>query len=289
MTVDSKANSSRKRGRPPGIKVCPEFAAPSRWTEGLINSLGEIASQKQINAAKNYARSGRVIVLSISSGLLEAKVQGSRKTPYSVRLVSFRPGGAEVERILRKIGEKAIYKAALMLGEIPSELYGIFQSSGVTWSLSGFMKSRQLCSCSEPERVCKHILAVLYVAGLAFDRDPFMLLKLKGLDRNYLMEALCAPVGVNMQSIWIHPGEEGEKLGDALNLPEIVPSVRNAGFYGSRELLPGVLESHAASSSEPGHPMPILDFPFWRGETSFTDSIAPYYKAVKKFAEDGEA
>ena len=278
--------SPRKRGRPPGIKNRSEFGEPSRWTEDLISHMDEIASPRQINAARNYARSGRVIGLSVSAGMIEARVQGRSRTPYTVRLLSFRPGEEALKSILRKLGEKALYKSALLMGEFPAELEDIFRSLGVTLSIKRFRKNQQICTCPEPDNVCKHILAALYVAALAFDRDPFLLMKFRGLDKQELMEALCAPVGSEASGA-SGPAPTGEAQRDMLQVPagEPCPPARiDASFYGSPELA-GALEIETAPPKS-DRPTLLLDFPLWRGEASYASSIAPYYKTVKKFLEE---
>jgi uncharacterized Zn finger protein len=279
--------STRKRGRPPGIRNYTEFNEPTRWTEDLISHIDEIASPKQINAAKNYARSGRVMELSVSPGVIEACVQGRNKTPYSVRLLSFRPDEGTLEGILSKLCEKAIYKSALLMGELPAELEEIFHSSGVTLSIKRFNWNQQMCTCSEPGNMCKHILAVVYVAALAFDHDPFLLLKFKGLDKNLLMETLCAPVGGALSPRICPGGTPDDKYRAINDDPEEPPARTDAAFYGTSELA-AALGANTAPQLESGHPMPLLDFPLWRGEISYANSIAPYYKTVKKFIENGE-
>jgi len=240
--------------------------------------LDEIASPRQINAAKNYASSGRVIDMSVSPGVIEARVQGRSKTPYPVRLLSLLPDEGTPEKILRKLGEKAIYKSTLLMGEFPAELEEMLRPAGVT---------QQMCTCPEPDNLCKHIIAVIYVAALAFDRDPFLLLKFRGLDKNLLMEALCAPVG-EASSTRTRPGETPgteRRADDGAGEP---PARMDAAFYGTHELAVA-LEANKKSSPESGYPMPLLDFPLWRGDTTYANSIAPYYRAVKKFIEGGES
>ena len=277
-----------RRGRPPGIKNNSEFSGPTRWTEDLISHIDEIASPKQINAAKNYARSGRVIELSVSPGMIEASVQGRGKNPYLVRLIIFRPDRSALDRILRKLGEKAIYKTTLLMGEFPAELEEIFNSLGVTLSIKRFRKNQHMCTCKEPDNFCKHKLAVIYVAALAFDRDPFLLMKLRGLDKQALMETLCAPVGSGAISPKVgsggSPEDEYREHGDA---PGRSPIRADAAFYGTTELAAS-LTAQTTPPSKSGRPTPLLEFPLWRGETSYANSIAPYYKAVKKFIEGGD-
>ncbi len=46
------------------------------------------------------------------------------------------------------------------------------------------------CSCSDWSNPCKHTAAVFYLLAEEFDRDPFLLSKLRGLSREELVELL---------------------------------------------------------------------------------------------------
>ncbi|MDR1650443.1 MAG: hypothetical protein LBR87_01495 [Synergistaceae bacterium] len=276
-----------KRGRPPGIRTCPEFDETRWWTEGFVRRISEIASPKQINAAKNYARAGRVVSLAVSPGLIEAKVQGRRRAPYCVRLHASLMSEARMEEIKRKISEKAIYRVTLLAGDIPGELSELFKSSGMPLSMASFSGRRQQCSCSEPEEICKHILAAVYVAAAAFSRDPFLLMKLRGIGRDDLLRLLCAPVGENTPAA-PDPGEwDGGAPGSSAESGDGPPGgiSLDSEFYGSRALA-DELNDLERRAPEGGALTPIPDFPLWRGETSFADSVSPYYRCVEKFVRD---
>ncbi|MDR1137365.1 MAG: hypothetical protein LBK91_03490, partial [Synergistaceae bacterium] len=224
--------SEKKRGRPPGIKTCRAFGSSRWWTEGLVNYLTDVAPPSGIKAAKSYARTGRVMELNILPGIICAKVHGKRKAPYLVRIKLHTPDDDQLRNIRNALREKAIYRAMLLSGEIPPELGGIFSTAGVL---------QQMCTCSEPEETCKHVLAVLYVAAAAFDRDPFMLLRLKGLEKKALMELLCAPVGWEGTYCSSGPAIKdenpclgGEPPGSMEH--ETAPPALSASFYGSGEL-----------------------------------------------------
>jgi uncharacterized Zn finger protein len=284
LPASSGKKNAPRRGRPPGIRTCAEFEAPRWWTEGFINNIGNIAAQKQINAAKNYVRGGHVIELCVSPGLIEAKVQGRRKAPYRVRLHSTRLSVVQIEEIKSKLMEKSIYRATLLSGDIPRELDAIFKASGVPLSLEKFTRSQQLCSCSEPENVCKHILAAVYVAAVAFDRDPFLLMKMRGLEKDDLLTSLCAPVGASAPST--PPLDADWSVRDCpgrreTNNTAAEPAVDET-FYGSKELSDELNELERRVS-DGGTIAPMPDFPLWRGEASFSESIAPYYRCVEKF------
>jgi hypothetical protein len=274
---------AKKRGRPPGIKACRAFE-PSRWrTAGLISPLTETASPKQITAAKNYAQAGRVVELNVLPGLVSAKVQDKRKAPYLVRIKFPLPDEDQLRNIRAALHGKAIYRCMLLSGEMPRELDDIFTQAGA---------SQQICTCSEQEETCKHILAVLYVASAVFDRDPFVFLKLKGLEKKALMEFLCAPIGWQGAFPPAEDANAGEGLGcrgmPGHSEPEARPPALDASFYGSPDLR-GESSRGGVSAEGNIYPVPMSEFPMWRGEASFSDSAAPYYKAVKKFFSGGDA
>ncbi|MDR0652896.1 MAG: SWIM zinc finger family protein [Synergistaceae bacterium] len=274
----------RKRGRPPGIKTRSEFDNPSPRTEDLINRLDEVASPKRIAAAKRAAKNGRVVELTISPGLIEAKVQGKRKTPYTVRIYTTPPDVSALEDVVNRLREKAKYKASLLMSTAPPELDGIFKSSGMALSFRGFMKSRKWCACPEQGDICEHILAAVYVAAAAFDRDPFMLMRLRGLEKGELLELLCAPSDEKISLAARAPVPDEPQKCDAEPQADayIAPPSTDADFYCPSDL-PDELNALENLSPEARRPAPLLDFPLWRGETPFVDSLVPYYKTVKKY------
>jgi uncharacterized Zn finger protein len=249
--------------------------------------MGEAASHRRIAAARRCAQNGRVVGLVVSPGLVEGHVQGKRKTPYAVRIYTTPPDVRAIEDVLTRLREKAKYRAALLMGAAPPELDDIFKSSGMALSFRGFMKSRKWCGCPEPGDICEHILAVVYVAAAAFDRDPFMLMRLRGLEKGELLELLCAPVGEKISPAVSEPIPEPQKC-DAEHGSDAyaAPPHTDADFYCPPGL-PDELNAPETLSPETRRPAPMPDFPLWRGETSFADSLAPYYRTVKKYISDG--
>ena len=273
----------RKRGRPPGIRASAEFDNPSARTEDMIKRMGEAASSKKIAAAKRAARNGLVVGLNIAPGLIEGHVQGKPKTPYAVRIYTTPLDVRALEDVLNRLREKAKYKAALLTGTALPELDDIFTSSGIALSFHGFVKSRKWCGCPEPGDICEHILAVVYVAASVFDRDPFMLMRLRGLEKGELLEMLCAPADEKI-SLGVREAISGEprKFGAEPPDAHAAPPRADAAFY-CPSALPAELNALENLSPEARHPAPLLDFPLWRGETPFVDSLVPYYKTVKKY------
>jgi uncharacterized Zn finger protein len=251
--------------------------------------MSEAASPKLIAEAKRYAKNGRVVRLAVSPGLIEGDVQGKRKTPYAVRIYTARPDIVALEGVLNRLREKAKYKAALLMGASPREIDDIFKSSGMALSFPCFMKSRKWCACPEQRDVCEHILAVVYVTAAAIDRDPFMLMRLRGLEKEELLELLCAPAGENISLAARAPVTDGPQKRDAepqaytTNETDVkTEPAAGSGFYCPRAL-PDELNAAQNLSPEAKRPAPMPDFPLWRGDAPFADSLVPYYKTVKKY------
>lgn len=265
-----------------GIKVKLEFDSPQWWTEEFIRYTHEVATQKMLAAAKKYVRSGSVIELVVNPGVVEAKVQGSRKAPYNIRLYSQLPTDDRLAAIKQGLSERAVCGAMLLAGEMPREVGDVFRSAGVGLVPQDYSKSRMLCSCPEPDSVCKHIVAVLLVITDAFDRDPFLLLRMRGLDKEDLVASLTDPRGRVRRTKRIADAESSQTD----HVQEDAGSESETGHIESAYAPIGLREVLARTRPR-GHtrsapPSPIFDFPLWRGEMSFSDSIRPYYECVRK-------
>ena len=80
------------------------------------------------------------------------------------------------------VAARAAHTAALLDGELPPEVVADAAAAGVEL-LPGPGEVGPRCSCPDWADPCKHAAAVYYLLGAEFDRDPFLLLKLRGITR----------------------------------------------------------------------------------------------------------
>ncbi|MCX2929031.1 SWIM zinc finger family protein [Mycobacterium sp. CVI_P3] len=162
------------------------------WSQRFIEVLEAMGMGSRLQRGKNYARRGQVISLEVAPGLVSAQVQGSRARPYRVRIgiVAFDKGQwAQIEGAL---AENALFAAALLAGEMPGDIEGVFDSVGLALFPG---KERELsldCSCPDDAVPCKHLAATFYLMAEAFDEDPFVILAWRGRERDDLLENLAA-------------------------------------------------------------------------------------------------
>jgi uncharacterized Zn finger protein len=162
------------------------------WSQRFIEVLEAMGLGSRLQRGKNYARRGQVISLEVSPGLVSAQVQGSRARPYRVRIGITAFDKGQWSQIETALAENALFAAALLASEMPSDIEDVFDSVGLALFPS---KARDLSldwSCPDDAVPCKHLAATFYLLAEAFDEDPFVILAWRGREREDLLENLAA-------------------------------------------------------------------------------------------------
>jgi uncharacterized Zn finger protein len=139
---------------------------------------------------RRYARSGKVTDLVVKAGRLEARVQGSRATPYRVSVRSEAASKAQWRSLELLFASRLGWAAQLLAGEVPANLEAAFAEAGVALFPHRWDDLQVRCGCPDNAEPCKHIAAVLYVFAQQLDGDPWLLLAWHGRDRQTLLQAL---------------------------------------------------------------------------------------------------
>jgi uncharacterized Zn finger protein len=262
--------------------------AKSWWAKRWIEILESFNMGARLGRGRSYARKGQVTSIKIETGLVRAKVQGSQPKPYSVTIKVRTLTGSEWELLAEKLALKPIFAAKLLAGEMPEDIDSAFKELGLSLFPETSDDLETDCSCPDWSNPCKHIAAVYYLLGEEFDRDPFLIFKLRGVDiddfmsilgKSYVLETL-AEVG-NIT------GRLDEKGGSALEdekssiSPEPLPLDPEA-FWGrfienpEEEKTPP-LEAHIPSVPA-ALPKRLGKFPFWSGEEDLPEVLEEIYK-----------
>lgn len=186
--------TSKPRAVTDGIKAKSQRGTfgSSWWAQRWIGVLEQFGWGNRLQRGRTYARKGQVISITIQSGLVQAKVQGSRPTPYAVTLKIAPLTDAQWEQAITVMAEQAIFAAKLLAGEMPQNIEDAFQSAGVSLLPQRSADIHASCSCPDFANPCKHIAAVYYLLGEQFDADPFLIFQMRGRSRDQVMEALRA-------------------------------------------------------------------------------------------------
>jgi uncharacterized Zn finger protein len=162
----------------------------SWWSRRFVEVLESFALGTRLTRGRAYARKGQVLSLDIAPGAVTAAVQGSRPTPYAVR-VALRAYPEPVwERVELLLAVQALYAARLLAGDLPPELEEVLAEAGAPLFPAAVDELRMSCNCPDFAVPCKHLAATFYLLAEAFDADPFQLLHWRGRSRDRLLARL---------------------------------------------------------------------------------------------------
>ena len=173
-----------------GLKV--RKVGTTWWGRRWIAALEAMSSRyaNRLARGRGYARAGRVHDLVVRSGVVRARVTGSRRTPYAVTVRVAALPRATWAKATQAMAKQAVFSAQLLAGEMPTEIDEAFRPAGASLFPVARRELVTGCSCPDVANPCKHVAATLYVLGEAFDKDPFLLFELRGRAKKDMLEAL---------------------------------------------------------------------------------------------------
>ena len=86
------------------------------------------------------------------------------------------------------LSQQVIFTAKLLAGEMPQDIEQAFTDAGLSLFPAQSKDLDTECSCPDWSNPCKHIAAVYYLLGEEFDRNPFLIFKLRGMEREESFE-----------------------------------------------------------------------------------------------------
>jgi uncharacterized Zn finger protein len=160
------------------------------WGKQWVQTIAALGYDGRLERGKSYARKGSVRRLELSYGMVYAQVQGSEAKPYRTAIHLNTLSDKQWELALNALSQEAIYVAKLLAGEMPSDIEDLFQEQG----LSLFPRRRNdikfECSCPDYGDPCKHAAAIYYLVAEELDKDPFLLLHLRGRSRSAILKGI---------------------------------------------------------------------------------------------------
>lgn len=235
----------------------------------FLDTLEALDPGARLARGRTYARKGQVISIQISEGRVEAQVQGSRPHPYRVEISLPVLSPAVTARAARHVAEDASVAAALLQGTVPPELEEAFQAEDASLFPTRSQDLNTDCSCPDWANPCKHIAAVYYLLAEELDRNPFLLLTLRGVDRSSFLP-LAPAAGAATPGTSVTPSGPPSDRDPPSGPPDPDPET----FWGRPEG-PDHLSVPALAFILPSVTAPLVRRlgppPFWQGEMSLEE------------------
>ena len=233
------------------------------WSRRFVDVLEQVCDGGRLARGRAYARKGQVMDFALTAGRVTARVQGSRPQPYAVTITITAFDEALWTTLTEALGAQALYRAALLAGEMPHEIVELFAAHDAPL----FPDNLDIrCSCPDWSVPCKHGSAVLYVLAEAFDDDPFLVLAWRGRPREELLDALRGT-------------PEPVPAVDPLAVDESDLDDRLAEFYSPAISLSRLRERPARVATPPELLLRVLDAPPVRvRHIPLVDLLRPAYR-----------
>ena len=182
-----KVRNSTETASKKGISYEPIKAVSRRnictswWGQAWCSNLEKYADfGSRLERGRRYVKAGTVIDLKIKKGKIEARVQGTRRTPYKVEIKISPLSNEKCDEIIEKCGRRIENMESLIAGEFPEDLQELF-----TGKDGLFPSPKEIsfnCSCPDWAIMCKHVAAAMYGIGIRLDENPFYFFELRGID-----------------------------------------------------------------------------------------------------------
>ena len=266
---------SRPRPAKGGIKAATQRGnfGERWWARRWIQVLESFDIGSRLQRGRSYARQGQVLSIDIKEGSVKARVQGSQRQPYQVTVEISPLKASEWKRVAEQLSKQALFAAKLLAGEMPQEIERAFADAGVSLFPKKLNDLSTDCSCPDWSNPCKHVAAVYYLLGEAFDQDPFLLFRLRGLDRDQFLSLL-------NESRTSEP--EPESLQEPK--PEPLPA-KPEEFWSAKIVPPDLFGEVTVPATAAGLPRRLGNLPFWRGELPLVTALEPSYQNASRKGE----
>ena len=160
------------------------------WSKRWIGVLESFGMGVRLDRGRSYARRGQVVSIDIEKGAVNAKVQGSRPKPYSIKIGLKPLSEKDWNKVTDAMASQAIFAARLLSGEMPHNIEEAFSEANVSLFPASVKDLITDCSCPDWANPCKHIAAVYYLLAERFDEDPFLIFKLRGRTKEEIIGML---------------------------------------------------------------------------------------------------
>ena len=240
----------------------------SWWGKRWIATLEGFDIGARLGRGRSYARRGQVLSINIDQGTVDAEVQGSRSWPYQVHIKVKTLKKKDWRKLAPVLAKRAIFSAKLLAGQMPEDVEDAFNEAGLSLFPSRGSDLNTDCTCPDWSNPCKHVAAVYYLLGEEFDRDPFLIFKLRGIEREEL-------TGLLESQLRSAPPTEQEEEPDLP--PEPLPEDPEA-FWGQTGGEYDLGEEVFIPAISAALPSRLGNFPFWQGQEGFLTTMEKIYR-----------
>lgn len=184
------------------------------WAQAWNRLLTEAGLPDRLQRGRGFARAGQVFELRIDPGTISGQVRPPKGPPFrsTIQIGTLTEG--QHQQLVEELSLKAAHGASLLRGQLEPELEQVWSDRGIPLLPEKWTELALRCECDDPASPCPHAAAVLYLAIERIDRDPFLLLRLRGCERDLLLSECREKRAAAARSEIVEPSPDLEGWAD---------------------------------------------------------------------------
>ncbi|MFM7457395.1 MAG: SNF2-related protein [bacterium] len=149
-------------------------------------SVIENLNEDRVNDDESYSNPFKITDFKYQNGKITAKVAENRST-YYVTEISLEAFAEQDLKVLAEIlASSSLIHGDLALGKLPTILNTELLENGINLFPISWKDIKSKCNCPSPANPCEHQSELFYMIGTELDKDPSLLLKLRGVPESFL-------------------------------------------------------------------------------------------------------
>ena len=152
------------------------------WGEKWLATFNNIDYGNRLPRGRSYANKGSASDIKIVGSTVTAKVQGSRRSPYKIKIDLESFSSDTIKKINNIAVNSPIIAAKLISRQLPESLFTALSDAKIKLFPTSWHDVKATCSCPDWAVPCKHIAAVIYLIAAEIDKNPFVIFELHNCD-----------------------------------------------------------------------------------------------------------
>jgi len=148
-----------------------------------INNIKKLDEKNKLAHGEIYSRDGSVKDFEINENIVKANVEGAPGDFYEVEIKFNQFTKRNINKLTGFINDNSVIYFKIINGQFPDELL----DAGVKILPDSLKDFKMSCSCDKG-LFCKHKAAVFHKIAKEIDKNPFLVLRLKGFDLSVLFD-----------------------------------------------------------------------------------------------------
>jgi uncharacterized Zn finger protein/superfamily II DNA or RNA helicase len=149
-------------------------------------SVIENLNEDRVNDDESYSNPFKITDFKYQNGKITAKVAENRSTYYITELSLEAFTEKQLEILAEILASSSLIHGDLALGKLPTILNTELLENGINLFPISWEDIKSKCNCPAPISPCVHQSELFYMIGSELDKDPSLLLKLRGVPESFL-------------------------------------------------------------------------------------------------------